>query len=94
MRSALIAFVVGVCGVAFGGEEAPSVLNHGAPPAATTTVACAENCERTEVCSTTRCRNRCGLVRRAARGTVEVSRTVVRTVTRPVARVRGACCCN
>lgn len=102
MRFALLALILSVCCTAAVAADEQSVINHGAPqPAATGSftaapaiIACAENCSQTEVCSKSRHRCRCGVARRAARGTVEVSRTVVRTVTRPLARVRGACCCN
>lgn len=96
MRSALFALILGTCCTAFAGEPT-SVINHGAsePAAAPATIACAENCTQTEVCERTRTRCRRGLVRRAACGTVEVSRTVVRAVTRPVGRVFGGnCCCR
>lgn len=110
MRLALLSVVIlSGCSVVFAADDMPSVINHGitaAPVAAeqpaetqvdrgpAISVACANTCTRTEVRSTSRCRNRAGLVRRSLRGTVEVSRTVVRTVTRPLTRVCGSNCCN
>ena len=99
MRFALLALLLSVVTVAArAGDEMPSVLTN--PPTAETTTApavqvvCAD--EVVVASSTkTRCRSRCcGLVRRAARGTVEVSRTVVRTVTRPIGRVCTAFGCR
>lgn len=98
MRFAFTALLLFAATTVRAGEELPSVLTN--PPAEIVSapavqVVCAEPvvvATETE----TRCRSRVcrGLVRRAARGTVEVSRTVVRTVTRPIGRVFGACGCR
>lgn len=96
MRFAFTALLLLAATTVRAGEELPSVLAN--PPAETTSAPAVQVvCEEPVVVATeTRCRSRAcrGLARRAARGTVEVSRTVVRTVTRPIGRVCGAFGCR
>jgi hypothetical protein len=95
MRFAFTALLLLAATTVRAGEEPQSVLTN--PPAETTSAPTVQVvCVEPIVVATeaeTRCRSRVcrGLVRR---GTVEVSRTVVRTVTRPVGRVCGAFGCR